>query len=149
MDLSFLSYREILVGIVFVFLIIFIYKRSVDSERILENLLQSSEKNSFGTIRLTGYYQGRKIILACGRKRFSSLYTELKGNINSQKFLSLAKRPTSNTVLIGNKIYFDPPFAMGKGFKIHKLDIQSAEEYREVLDELVAVAEHLENGLSS
>jgi len=94
------------------------------------------------TLKLEGFYKGRKVILnyIMGEHNASGPAMELRHMIKPQKnFLFNYPRPTQNTQLRGNKVWYIryDPFRGGWG----NIPVYSDQELREILEELKNSAE--------
>jgi len=116
----------------------------------LGTLIQSSERvNSFYQANISGYYKGRRVELQCpffekGRSRI--FFIEPLNVATAKKLFMLEyPRPTMNTQLKNNKVFFSPGVFFSTGESYYK--IYSKEEFVQILDELTEAAHNVESGI--
>jgi hypothetical protein len=116
---------------------------------ILGTLVGSSQRTtSFFQATFTGFYKGRKIELRCpffdkGSPRTFSI-EPLQVPAPQKLFVLEYPRPTSNTQLKNNKIFFSPAGFFTKSESYYK--IYGREEIIRILDELTEAAHYVESG---
>ena len=148
-------YQIIIVGMVL--LVIYSYrwmfKTSEENFEILSGLLESPAVKSWYLVRsLEGYYKGRKITLCYfigdnNSNNFLGPSIEPKYILRKQKFFCLNyPKPTKNTVLMNNKIYYNSLRSPFKNLDWLWQSIRSfsAEELTGALEELTQAAEIVE-----
>jgi hypothetical protein len=117
----------------------------------LGTLVNSSQRvTSFSQATFTGFYKGRKVELQCpffdkGRSR-TFIIEPLNVPAQQKIFILQFPRPTRNTQLKGNKVFYSPGGFLNKGDSYYK--IYSTEELVQILEELTDAAHNVETGIS-
>jgi hypothetical protein len=117
----------------------------------LGTLIQSAQRvNSFYQAAFSGFYKGRRVELQCpffdkGRSR-TFLIEPLNAPAAQKLFVLEYPRPTGNTQLKGNKVFYSPGGFFNKGDSYYK--IYSREELVRILEELTEAAHNVETGIS-
>jgi hypothetical protein len=117
----------------------------------LGTLIQSSQRvNSFYQVTLSGFYKGRRVELQCpffdkgGSRTF--FVEPLNVRAEQKLFMLEYPRPTRNTQLKGNKVFYSHRAFFNTGDDYYK--IYSREELVQILEELREAAHNVETGIS-
>ena len=137
---------------------VYAYKRQVERARInaevVKSLLKASEMRlGFLGINFTleGWYKDRKVAYfyrldsECNGSDYN-LYIEPRYVLPAQRFFTLGyPRPTSNTSLRGNKVFYSKCSPLRGGlFNIGGMALFTEEELKGILEELTQAAEQIE-----
>ena len=142
-----------IIGVIIIYY--FVYRRIFHCASVnfdtLATLVNSSQRvNSFSQATFAGIYKGRKVELQCpffdkGRARIFSI-EPLNAPPSKKMFMLQYPRPTRNTQLKGNKVFYSPEGFFNKGDSYYK--IYSREELVQILEELVEGAHNVEIGIT-
>jgi len=138
------------------------YKRQVERARINAEVVKSFLKvtqmrQGFLGINFTleGWYKDRKVIYfyrldsECNGSDYN-LYIEPRYVLSAQRFFTLRyPRPTPNTFLRGNKVFYAKCSPLRGGlFNIGGMALFTEEELKGILEELTQAAEQIEKSIS-
>lgn len=138
------------------------YKRQVERARINAEVVKSFLKaaqvrQGFLGINFTleGWYKDRKVIYfyrldsECNGSDYN-LYMEPRYVLSMQRFFTLRyPRPTQNTFLRGNKVFYSRCSPLRGGlFNIGGMALFTEEELKGILEELTQAAEQIEKSIS-
>ena len=130
-----------------------LYEKAKLNAKTLSSLLECpsvTEKRSiFGSyVSVSGHYRGRKVFLSYdlqsrGRAE-DGPYMEISGQQPKKTGLFIVDypRPTANTKLVNNKVYYDP---RGSIFTMEKVTPINLSKFQSILDELSSAAAKAES----
>ncbi len=129
-----------------------LYERAnMSIEAFSEVLEGASQNDSFLSKSLTGFFKGRKItvtyFMGDNDNNSSNTCVELRCPVPKEKLFVLSfPRPTENTFLKGNKVYYNRAISsLKKGDWLwNNIGVYSKQECLEILEELSRAAEIVE-----
>ncbi|MFA5119452.1 MAG: hypothetical protein WC695_11505 [Candidatus Omnitrophota bacterium] len=129
-----------------------LYERANMSIEAFSEVLEGASRNdTFLAKSLTGFFKGRKIMVSYSTgdndNNSSNPCVELRCPVPKEKLFVLSyPRPTQNTFLMGNKVYYNRAISfLKKGDWLwNNIGVYSKQECLEILEELSRAAEIVE-----